>query len=130
VVRRTQPKAVLSGAVGALSWWTVLVVYVTLLGLSPVVIHPWLMDWGTTPAEQSMALLGDDRPTSPGPYFTRAITINAPPEQVWPWLLQIGQDRGGFYSNDWLANLIGVNIHNANAMHLEWQPRQLGDGFS
>jgi hypothetical protein len=84
-------------------------------------------DWGATPAEQAMSLPGDELPAGSATYFTRAITINAPPDQVWPWLLQIGQDRAGFYSNDWLENLIGADIHNARVIHPEWQERRLGD---
>src|SRR5439155_17645135 len=60
-------------------------------------------------------------------YFSRAISINAPPSAVWPWLLAIGQDRGGFYSNTWLENLTGADIHNADALRPEWRKRGLGD---
>jgi len=104
--------------------------YALLLVLYVVVLHPWLMNWGATEAEQLMALPGDEAAVSPETYFTRAITIDAPADKVWPWLLQIGQDRGGFYSNDWLENLIAADIHNADVIHPEWQQRQLGDVVS
>jgi hypothetical protein len=52
--------------------------------------------------------------------FTRAITIRAPASAVWRWVVQIGQDRAGFYSNTWLENLTGADIHNADAIHPEW----------
>jgi hypothetical protein len=110
-----------------LTWRLVGVIYLALLILYAVVLHPWLMSWGTTTAEQSLTLPGDELPASPSTYFTRAITINAPAEQIWPWLRQIGQDRGGFYSNDWLENIIAADIHNASTIHPEWQTRQLGD---
>ena len=55
------------------------------------VLHPWMMNWGSTPEEQAMTLPGDT--AAPETYFTRAITIGAPPHVVWPWLLAIGQDR-------------------------------------
>ncbi|GAA0246458.1 hypothetical protein ACFFQF_05480 [Haladaptatus pallidirubidus] len=45
---------------------------------------------------------------------TRAITIDAPVEDLWPWVVQLGQGRGGFYSYDWLENLVGAGIHNAS----------------
>lgn len=90
-------------------------------------IHPWLMNWGATPAEQHMGLPGDDLATGPVTYFTRAITIDAPPSTVWPWIVQIGQDRAGFYSNTWLENMTGSNIHNADSIHPEWQQRAVGD---
>jgi hypothetical protein len=72
-----------------------------------------------------MALPGDTAP--PEAYFTRAITINAPPATVWSWLLAIGQDRAGFLSNDWLENLAGADIHNADVLRPEWRQRAIGD---
>src|SRR5919202_6535756 len=102
-----------------------LMIFVALWGLFLVVLHPWLMNWGSTPVEQAMVLPGDTAP--PSTYFTRAITINAPPAEVWPWLLAIGQDRAGFLSNDYLENLTGADIHNAVALRPEWQQRALGD---
>jgi hypothetical protein len=58
---------------------------------------------------------------------TRGITIHAPAEEVWPWLIQIGQDRGGFYSYTWLENLFGARIHNADRLLPKIAPRQVGD---
>jgi hypothetical protein len=60
-------------------------------------------------------------------YLTRAITIAAPPSAVWPWLTAIGQDRAGFLSNDYLENLAGADIHNADMLRPEWQVRATGD---
>lgn len=74
-----------------------------------------------------MALPGDDLVPHPVWQFTRAITINARADAVWPWLVQLGQDRAGFYSYDWLENMTGANIHNGNAIRPEWQPRAVGD---
>jgi hypothetical protein len=90
-----------------------------------LVLHPWLMNWGSTSEEQIMVLPGDSAP--PDTYFTRAITIDAPPSTVWPWLLAIGQDRAGFLSYDYLENLTGADIHNADVLRPEWQQRALGD---
>jgi hypothetical protein len=56
-----------------------------------------------------------------------AVEIDAPPEAVWPWLAQIGQDRGGFYSYDWLENLAGCRLQNADTVHPDWQHRDIGD---
>ena len=89
------------------------------------VLHPWFMNWGSTSEEQAMVLPGDSAP--PSTYFTRAITIKAPVSAVWPWLLAIGQDRAGFLSNDYLENLTGADIHNADALRPEWRDRALGD---
>ena len=75
-------------------------IFAALCGLFLAILHPWLMNWGSTREEQSMVLPGDT--DAPSAYLTRAISINAPPAAVWLWLLQIGQDRAGFYSNDYL----------------------------
>jgi hypothetical protein len=90
-------------------------------------LHSWLMNWGATPAEQQMALPGDELLPDMSSRFTRAITIHAPASAVWPWVVQIGQDRAGFYSNTWLENLTGADIHNADVIHAEWQHRAIGD---
>lgn len=94
------------------------------------VLHPWLMNWGATAQERQMALPGDEMQPHPGMQFTRAITIHAPASAVWPWVVQLGQDRAGFYSYDWLENLLGSDIHNENAIHPEWQSLAPGDGFN
>jgi len=110
-----------------LRWRVVLPVFALLWAVYLFAVHPWLMDWGATPDEISMSLPGDEPGLSAGDYFTRAITIDAPPAVVWPWLVQMGQDRAGFYSNTWLENLVGADIHNASSIHPEWQHRSLGD---
>lgn len=102
-----------------------LLVVATLWGLFLLILHPWLMDWGSRPVERTMALPGDA--AAPSAYFTRAITIDAPPNAVWPWLVQIGQDRAGFYSYTWLENLTGADIRNADEIRPEWQGRTIGD---
>jgi hypothetical protein len=102
-----------------------LLIFISLCGLFAVVLHPWLMNWGSTQEEQAMALPGDTAP--PSTYFTRAITINAPTSAVWPWLVAIGQDRAGFLSNDYLENLTGADIHNADTLRPEWRQRAIGD---
>ncbi len=88
-------------------------------------LHPWIMSWGATSNEVGKTLPGDERATAP--YFTRAISIDSAPAAVWPWLVQIGQDRAGFYSNDWLENVFTSDIHSADAIHPEWQERAVGD---
>ena len=85
------------------------------------VIHPWMVNWGSTATERQMALPGDELHPGPTGHSTQMITINASPDVVWQWLVQIGQDRAGFYTYMWLENLIGADIHNANEIHPEWQ---------
>jgi hypothetical protein len=65
----------------------------------------WHLNWGATPIEIARALPGDDLLPHAQYRSTRAITIDAPPEAVWPWLVQVGCLRAGWYSNDLLDNL-------------------------
>ena len=88
---------------------------------------PWMRGWGATPAEKGRALPGDDLTPKPRIQITQAVTVAAPVEQVWPWLAQIGQDRGGFYSYEWLENLAGCEMRNADRIHPEWQQREVGE---
>jgi hypothetical protein len=59
--------------------------------------------------------------------LTRAITIRARPAEIWSWLVQIGQGRGGYYSYDWLENLIGLKMKNAEGINPEWQHIGVGE---
>ena len=88
---------------------------------------PWQHAWGATDEEVAMALPGDELTPAPVEQNTRAITIAAPPEAVWPWLVQMGADRGGFYSYAWLENLFGLDIHNADRIVDAWQQLAVGD---
>jgi len=92
-----------------------------------VVIRPLYLRWGTTAEERSAYLLGDELVPNARYRVDHAITIHAPADSVWPWMAQLGQDRGGFYSYAWLERLIGDDIHNANRIHPEWQQRIAGD---
>lgn len=84
--------------------------------------------WGTTADERVIPLPGDQVHPADADYrIDHAITIRAPAPAIWPWLMQLGQDRGGFYSYDWLERSIGDDIRNANRIHPEWQARQVGD---
>lgn len=87
----------------------------------------WCLAWGATPAEVAKSLPGDAFLPEVPSSATRAITVGAPPERVWPWIAQIGQGKGGFYSYAWLENLFGCQIVNAEQIHLEWQDVKTGD---
>ena len=91
------------------------------------IVRPWLVTWGATPAEQEKPLPGDPEGADPRAASTRAVTIEASVENVWPWLAQVGQDRGGFYSYEWLENLAGCRMSNADRVHPDWQRRDVGD---
>jgi len=92
-----------------------------------VIIHPWMTNWGSTAAERQMALPGDELIPDEAGHSTKAITINASPGVIWQWLVQIGQNRAGYYTYTWLENLIGSDIHNVNEIHPEWQTLDVGD---
>jgi hypothetical protein len=89
--------------------------------------HPAVYQWGATLEERAAPMAGDDFVSNPSMVATRAITIERPPEQVWPWLVQIGVDRGGFYTYDWAERLFADPVHNANAIVPAWQTLDVGD---
>lgn len=84
---------------------------------------------GATVEETAMGLPGDELLGRADVQADRAITIAAPPERVWPWVAQLGQDKGGFYSFAWLENLAGCDIRNAEEIVPAWQHPRVGDPF-
>jgi hypothetical protein len=96
-------------------------------GLYALKVRPWILRWGATRAEIEATLPGDELAPRPGVGPTRAVTVDAPAEAVSPWLAQIGQDRGGFYSYEWLENLAGCRMRNAALIHPEWQRHDIGE---
>lgn len=89
------------GALVGLALWSGLAMLV--LGLYRLAVAPWQHHWGATPDEVAREMPGDELLEATGA-TTRAITIAAPPERIWPWLVQIGYGRGGWYSYDWIDN--------------------------
>lgn len=90
-------------------------------------VRPWHLRWGAGEEELTETLPGDDVKPDAGIQVTHAVTINAPAENVWQWLVQIGQERGGFYSYDRLENLFGLQIKNTDEIKAEWQKLEVGD---
>ncbi len=90
-------------------------------------VRPWHLRWGATDEELTETLPGDNVKPDAGIQVTHAVTINARAEQVWKWLVQIGQERGGFYSYDCLENLFGLQITNTDEIKPEWQNLKIGD---
>jgi hypothetical protein len=86
-----------------------------------------LLRWGATDAEIEAAQPGDHLIVDAAVTATRAITIRASPAAVWPWVAQLGQGRGGFYSYDSLENLLGLDIHSVDRVVPEWQQLEVGD---
>ena len=103
------------------------VLAVAAAGADLAVLRPWSRSWGTTYSERHAVLPGDELVPEPGLAMTRAVTVDAPVADVWPWLAQIGQDRAGFYSWSWLENLAGCRMRNADRVHDDWQDRAVGD---
>ncbi len=95
--------------------------------LTSPLIRPWYSKWGATENEVNMSLPGDDQVPNPVLQSTRAITIQAPVSAVWPWLVQMGQGRGGLYSYERLENLVGCDMHNADRIMPEHQQLKVGD---
>lgn len=91
-------------------------------------IRPWCMRLGATQEEARRQWPGDELIPCPKSYATHCITIDATPSEIWPWLIQIGQDRAGFYSFDWLENLFGFDMHNADQIVDGWQELNVEDG--
>jgi hypothetical protein len=90
-------------------------------------IRKWHIRWGATEEETKMPIPGDEIVPRPKFEATRAITIQAPVEKVWPWIVQMGQGRGGLYSYERLENLAGCQIKNADRIHPEWQDFKPGE---
>jgi hypothetical protein len=90
-------------------------------------IRPWHLRWGATDEELIEFLPGDEVKPDAGVQVTHAVTIDATPATVWKWLVQIGQDRGGFYSYDWIENLFGLQVRNAEEIKPDWQTLHVGD---
>ena len=86
-----------------------------------------LLNWGATKADCRSVLPGDALVPEPAVSVTRAVTVDAPAAEVWQWLVQIGQGRGGMYSYDWLENLFRLDIHSTDAIRPEWQRLAPGD---
>lgn len=90
-------------------------------------LRPRQLRWGATGEEAESPMPGDELISEPSLISTRAISIEGPPESVWPWVAQLGQGRGGFYSYDWIENLIGLDIHSAERVLSEHQRPAPGD---
>ena len=92
-----------------------------------LLVRPWHLHWGATDQERSGSLPGDDLAPEADLTATRAITVDAPVGEVWPWIVQLGQGRGGFYSYDVLENLVGCDMHSADQIVPECQTLGVGD---
>ncbi len=108
----------------------------SLLGLIgyDTLVRPALVDWGATNVERRMRLPGDDIVEDVMSHHTKAVTIDAPAAAIWPWLVQIGDHRAGFYSYDWIERYVFLGtvhyvegLHSATRIHPELQKLEIGD---
>jgi hypothetical protein len=83
--------------------------------------------WGASEDDASAPLTGDELIPHPDLSATRAIAVRSSADRVWPWIAQLGQGRGGFYSYDFLENLAGCDIHSAERIVPDWQDVRVGD---
>jgi len=91
-------------------------------------VRRWFHRWGTTPEELVRLTPGDGLIAHPTKVDTGAVTVNAPPEDIWPWLVQMGEGRGGLYSYDWLDRLFGfLDRPSATRILPEFQQLAVGD---
>ena len=87
-----------------------------------------ILNWGATEAEAHARLPGDELLEQADGVSTRAVTIDAPANAVWPWIAQMGPSpRGGAYTYDWIENLLGLNMHSVERVLAEFQHPQVGD---
>jgi hypothetical protein len=100
--------------------------FITFALLTPF-LRPRRSRWGATDAEVKKKLPGDELMPHPKWGYTHAVTLKAPVAEVWPWIVQMGQGRGGFYSYEFLENLVGCDIHNADRIIPEFQQLKVGD---
>jgi hypothetical protein len=110
-------------------WFARGAIAITVL-LYAVLIRPWHMRWGASSEEVQMRLEGDRMIARGAIVSTRALDIDAPPDEVWRWMLQLGQGRGGFYSYEWLENLFAADMRNAELLEPRLLKLDVGDSIS
>ena len=107
---------------GILASLAVLAIAITFL------LTPWMDRWGATEEEIAATYPGDKLVLDPVSIINRVVTINASPEQIYPWIVQLGAGKGGYYSySGFETNILRCEIINANRIHEEWQGLEVGD---
>ncbi|HSJ85920.1 MAG TPA: hypothetical protein VK909_01845 [Anaerolineales bacterium] len=97
-------------------------------GIVTVLLMPWMDRWGATDNEVAAWYTGDDLVSSPRITYTRAVSINATPAEIYPWIVQLGAEKGGMYSYSWFeTNILRCELINADRIHEEWQGLKVGD---
>ena len=91
-------------------------------------LRRWFARWGTTLDDRARVMDGDFLIVNPTHSATHAVTVNTGPDEIWPWLVQMGYQRGGLYSYDWLDRLFGfLDRPSANSILPQFQSLSVGD---
>lgn len=96
-------------------------------GATAYLVGSRLRRWGTRGDETARALPGEEMVPGRGVSLTQAIALAAPTDRVWPWIAQLGADKGGFYSYAWIENLGGAQVGNADRIVPDWQHPVAGE---
>jgi hypothetical protein len=102
-------------------------------GLLPLVLltwpvsRRWLENWGSRPDERARTWPGDSLVSNADHIYTRAIDISAAASDVWPWVVQFGLGRAGFYSYELFERLVGIPVKNVESIVSELQSLTVGD---
>jgi hypothetical protein len=116
-------RALVALSLNILSWLAFLVIVIILyFGF----VRDIQMTWGATSEDVARPMMGDDLVDSPEFNSTRAVEINACPEEIWPWVVQMGKTRAGFYGFD---NLDNGGVPSADSILPEYQGLQAGDSI-
>jgi hypothetical protein len=109
-------------------------ILIVLIGLGVLAVAvialltPWMDRWGATNEEIAGTYPGDELLAVPASFVNRAVTIHATPEKIYPWIVQLGADKGGYYSYSWFeTHLLNCRLVNADQIHNEWQDLKVGD---
>ncbi len=98
--------------------------------VTTILLMPWMDRWGATDAEIAATYPGDELVPNPAFAYNRVITIDATAEEIYPWIIQLGAERGGYYSYEWLeTSVLRCPMTNADRIHDEWQDLQVGDAI-
>jgi hypothetical protein len=92
-----------------------------------LILRPWHLRWGANREEIRRPMPGDELVSRPFYVSNRAITIQARPEEIWPWLVQLGMGRGGFYSYEWLERFTGLCVCSVEHLLPEFQTLEPGE---
>ncbi|MFI5387273.1 MAG: hypothetical protein ACHQ50_14275 [Fimbriimonadales bacterium] len=111
---------------GALFLADLVAVALWLYGAAVIAVRPVYQNWGASDQEIAKKMTGGHAGTRAN-LMNHVVTVNAAPDKVWPWLVQIGQDKAGFYSYDWLERAAGARIRNVYQVRPEWQNLKAGD---